>query len=251
MILVLLPGMDGTGDLFGPLVAAFGDELELRVVGYPTGEKLDYRELETFTRERLPTQGNFVLVAESFSGPIAISLAASRPAGLVGLVLCNTFARNPHPELAALAPLVNFLPLKLAPVAVLSRVLLGRFSTPYLESTFRSALSQVPASVLRARIKAVVNVDVTARLREIRIPLLCLVADQDEVVPRATATYIAEVVPTAQIVVIAGPHFLLQAAPVAAAAAIRAFLPSCEKASGGPARRPGAKESLAKLEFAR
>lgn len=226
MILVLLPGMDGTGELFAPFIAAIGDGIEVQVIRYPTDRPLGYRELESFTRERLPKKESFVLLAESFSGPIAISIAASRPPNLVGLVLCNTFARNPRPELAAFAPLVGLLPLKLPPVAVLGHYLLGPFATPALLSALSAALAQVSTAVLRARIKALLKVDVSAKLPAIKIPLLYLLADQDKVVPKAAAELILEAIPSAKVVSFAAPHFLLQAAPSAAAAAevVSAFL---------------------------
>jgi len=34
--LLLLPGMDGTGDLFAGFVEAFPDEFETEIVSYPT-----------------------------------------------------------------------------------------------------------------------------------------------------------------------------------------------------------------------
>lgn len=213
--LVLLPGMDGTGELFAPLIAAIGDEIEVQVIRYPTDRPLGYRELEAFTRERLPNKESFVLLAESFSGPIAISIAASTPPNLVGLVLCNTFARNPRPELAAFAPLVGLLPLKLPPMAVLGRYLLGSYATPALLAALSAALAQVSTAILRARIKALLKVDVTAKLPAIKVPLLYLLADQDKVVPKAAAELILEAIPSAKVVSFAAPHFLLQAAPAA------------------------------------
>src|SRR5258706_2862593 len=91
---LLLPGMDGTGRLFTPLGRALGPRFETRVIAYPRDRVLTYGELGA--QIALP-RGPFVLVAESFSGPIAIALAASRPPGLVGLVLAASFARSPRP----------------------------------------------------------------------------------------------------------------------------------------------------------
>jgi len=88
LTLVLLPGMDGTGLLFEGFVSALGRELEVRVIAYPSTGALGYAELESHVREALPTRGEYVVLGESFSGPIAISIAAPRPAGLVGVILC-------------------------------------------------------------------------------------------------------------------------------------------------------------------
>ena len=85
--LVLLPGMDGTRTLFQPFVDALAGEFEIQIVRYPTHKAFGYEELEAFVRAALPTDSPFILLGESFSGPIAVSIAASKPAALVGLVL--------------------------------------------------------------------------------------------------------------------------------------------------------------------
>ena len=73
--LILLPGMDGTGQLFEPLVSALAGEFEIKVVTYPTSTPLGYSELEAIAREAIPKEGSYVILGESFSGPIAIALA--------------------------------------------------------------------------------------------------------------------------------------------------------------------------------
>ena len=100
--LVLLPGLDGTGLLFGPLVAALPAGLRAAVVRYPVDRSMGYAELAASAAEQLPQGERFVLVGESFGGPLAMILAAGRPAGLVGLVLCATFVTSPRPLLGRL-----------------------------------------------------------------------------------------------------------------------------------------------------
>ena len=43
--LVLLPGMDGTGELFGPLTRALPDDVAVTIVRFPSDELLSYEEL--------------------------------------------------------------------------------------------------------------------------------------------------------------------------------------------------------------
>ena len=68
MTLVLLPGMDGTGILVEPFVAALGSQFSVTIVRYPITEALGYAELEAVARAALPTDGPFVILGESFSG---------------------------------------------------------------------------------------------------------------------------------------------------------------------------------------
>ena len=75
--LLLLPGMDGTGDLFDAFVAALPATLDVVTVRYPAREPLGYAELQALARAAMPEKGPFVILGESFSGPIAISLAAA------------------------------------------------------------------------------------------------------------------------------------------------------------------------------
>ena len=61
--LILLPGMDGTGDLFALFVAALGDEFDVRVVRYPGGHCGGYDELEAIARAAIPDARPYVLSA--------------------------------------------------------------------------------------------------------------------------------------------------------------------------------------------
>ncbi len=72
---ILLPGLDGTGDLFAPLLEVFPETLEPFVISYPPDQLLGYRELEEFVAAKLPADRDFAIVAESFSGPLAARLA--------------------------------------------------------------------------------------------------------------------------------------------------------------------------------
>ena len=94
--LVLLPGMDGTGALFDGFVASMPAGIDVAVIRYPGHESGDYPTLEDLVRDQLPKLP-FVLLAESFWGPIGLSIAADPPAMLRGLILCCTFAKSPVP----------------------------------------------------------------------------------------------------------------------------------------------------------
>lgn len=225
-VLVLLPGMDGTGALFQALIAALNGRFELQVLSYPSDPPLGYKALEALVAEALPKNRPFVLLGESFSGPIAVALAASNNPRLKGLVLCCTFVRNPRPRWGAWSFLLNLMPRIQPPIGPISRMLLGAYSTTALRQTLAQAVAQVPPRVMLARLKAVAAVDVRQQLVASRVPLLYLRAGQDALVPASAAELIAYLRPDAQIVSINGPHCLLQAAPAAAAQPLMQFLQS-------------------------
>ncbi|KQV47647.1 hypothetical protein ASE26_14290 [Duganella sp. Root198D2] len=208
--------MDGTGELFDPFIAALGDQFEVRVVRYPGDHRGGYAELEAFARAAIPPERPYVLLGESFSGPIAISLAAAAPGQLRALVLCCTFARNPRPGLAALAPLVGAVPFKALPAAWL-------VAAP-IRAAFRQALGQLTTPALHARMRAVLAVDVCDRLAACDVPILYLRATRDRLVPRAAAALVAQLKPATTVIDFDAPHFLLQTAPEQAAHEVAAFV---------------------------
>jgi pimeloyl-ACP methyl ester carboxylesterase len=229
--LVLLPGMDGTGTLLGAFLAALQPSVEPIVVAYPAEKALDYSALEHIARSSLPIGRPFVLLGESFSGPIAISLASTSPAGLAGLILCCSFARTPWPVSGVLRPLIRLLPASALPACLLSWLLLGRFSSPELRFALRQALARVSSAALRSRLSAVLNVDVSQKLRRLSVPLLYLRPTKDRLVPRGAARLVSRMVPGARVVEVAAPHLLLQAVPLQAAAIVNEFISEVTKSS--------------------
>jgi pimeloyl-ACP methyl ester carboxylesterase len=223
MRLVLLPGMDGTGLLFCRFVAALGPNFESTVVEYPAVRALGYTELEAIASLSLPRNQPFVILGESFSGPIAISLAAARPTGLIGLVLCCSFARNPLPIFSGLGSLLGLVPFHLIPKVLISPFIFGRFSSKALRAEQATAISRVSNGVLRARMKAILTVDVTAKLQQVAVPVLYLRGSEDQLVAQAASKHICRVAPRVRVVELEGPHLLLQANPAAAAKIIRDF----------------------------
>jgi pimeloyl-ACP methyl ester carboxylesterase len=225
--LVLLPGMDGTGELFHPFADAV--EVKTQIVRYPTCRALDYRGLESLVSSELPSDEPYVLLGESFSGPIALSIAARRPPLLRGVILCCSFAKNPRPGVAPLRGLVNWLPDR-PPLAPLHWFLAGRFGTPELREALDRSLSQVSPAALRARMTAVIGVNLGPMLASISVPLLYLRATEDRVVPAKASEVILQEVPRAEVVDLVAPHFLLQAVPKEAAAAVNQFVRKVEHA---------------------
>lgn len=226
-VLVLLPGMDGTGDLFASFVQALGSTQSVQIVRYPASETLGYAELEAVAQAALPEGRPYFLLGESFSGPIAISLAASNPSQLRGLILCCTFAKNPRPGLGWVQGLAKHVPVR-PPISVLEALLCGRFASPKLRSALAAVLAPVPLTALQARLAAVVSVNVLPELRSLRLPVLYLRATEDRVVPRSASELVLANCSSAQAIPLVAPHFLLQAVPEEAAAVVAKFMQEVE-----------------------
>lgn len=222
--LVLLPGLDGTGKLFAEFVQVLPPDIEPLVVSYPKDRALGYDELEALVLAALPTAGPFVLLGESFSGPLAIRIAARAPPGLAAVILSASFARNPYPWLGWARPLAAWLPLKALPRWVRAPLMWGSASPQRAPAKMERAMAGVSPAVIRHRIAALLAVDESAALRRIRLPVLLLTAGNDRVIPRSATRWILKLLPGAQVAQIDGPHLLLQTRPAECAAAVLEFM---------------------------
>lgn len=231
---VILPGLDGTASLLADFCASLGGlGVPARAMAYPLDRPWGYSELEAFVRPLLPSSRPFVLVGESFSGPLALSIASCPPAGLAGLVLSTTFACAPVPALSPLASLVRFTPAR-PPLPLLSWVLLGPWGTREARSSLASALRQVHPDVLRARAAAALRANVGSVLPSIRVPVLQLVAKNDRMLSRSASLELAAGLPQSQVIEVEGPHLLLQASTLPCAREVAAFVRRMESGDPSP-----------------
>ncbi|HET9554752.1 MAG TPA: alpha/beta hydrolase [Anaeromyxobacteraceae bacterium] len=223
---VLLPGLDGSGALFEPLLAAGPRLIEPRIVPLPADAPRGYDEYLAVVQEELPRQGSFALVAESFSGPIAVRLAAARPRGLVAVVLAATFLHRPlQPWLAPLAPLVGP-PLFALPMlrATIRPLLAGADAPDSVVEAIQRATSAVPAVVLARRAREALAVDVREALASTDVPLLYLAPTRDRLVRTDVVDDVLRARPDAVISLLPAPHTVLQVRPQESLERIEAFL---------------------------
>jgi pimeloyl-ACP methyl ester carboxylesterase len=219
--IVLLPGLDGTGLAYRalqPHLAPFDSSvvpLATRSAGYVADLKA--------AREGLPKTGPYVLVAESYSGPIGISIAATRPPGLVGLVLSTTFLNCPRPYLGQLRLLLKLLPPIRVPTAPFVPLLLNGRATPEAKQLLRIVLQMASPKAMLARLNEVATVDLAAEAHSVEVPTLYLRASADRVVPGSAGNVIRRHIPHATISELSGPHLLLQACAHEAAKRITEF----------------------------
>jgi pimeloyl-ACP methyl ester carboxylesterase len=145
--LVVLPGMDGSGVLLTALVECLVPFRPVQVIAFPNETPLGYDDLTAFVLQRTPSE-RFVVLGESFSGPIAIEVAATQQR-VAGLILASSFARHPMPTL--LAPLAGMLDLRWLPARLVEAALLGSADRSDLTDRLRRVLAKLPREVIRAR----------------------------------------------------------------------------------------------------
>lgn len=214
---ILLPGLDGTGDLFAPFVAAAPPEMPVQVVRLPDDKPRGYAELADYLLPQLPAE-SFVLIAESFSGPLAVLLANQCPS-VAAVVLCATFVRPPLPALRYLPDFIWRTP---PPAILLSHLMAA--GNRSLGRALHDAVLSLDPSIIASRIATALRVDVSADLARVTQPLLCLRATQDRLVLPRSIKQIADAKPNVNVVNIDAPHLVLQSCPVDCWHAVRAFL---------------------------
>jgi pimeloyl-ACP methyl ester carboxylesterase len=224
--LVLLPGLDGTGNLFTNFVASLPPSVDARIVRYPTDQDLSYADLFSLVVDAIPQTQPFVLLAESFSTALAVGLAATNPASLKGLIICAGFVRNPvrgwlrhmktlvHPSLFRI-PLPRF---------VIDHFLIGPHAPRELREDVPRTLRSVSPTVAALRVRAVMACDATEQLVRVRVPTLYLQAEQDRLVSKSSFQEIQELKPDTAFASIAAPHFVLQREPRKAADLVAQFV---------------------------
>jgi len=226
--LVLLPGLDGTGDLFTNFVLALPPNLDARIVRYPANRLLSYAELFSLVVDAIPKTTPFVLLAESFSTPLAVKLAATNPSSMRRLVICAGFIKNPvtgwllrmrafvRPALFRVQP----------PRFVLEHFLIGACAPRELEDAVRRTLRSVSPDVIALRVRAVMACDAREELVRVRVRTLYLQAEQDRLVRKSCFKEIQDLKRDAIFASIPAPHFVLQREPRKAADLIVHFLES-------------------------
>lgn len=216
-LLILLPGLEGTGTLFQPFIDCLPPGVQARAIGYPSQDPLTYHQLEDFVRSQLPRDEPYVIVAESFSGPLGIRLAAKPVADLRGLVLVSTFPSQP---VGQLGEYFQRLPIdlicRLRPPRWLMRMfLLDTLHSDAELASFRDALLSVDPKVIAMRVRETLKVNVEEELESCRVPVTALFSDSDRLIHPRAQEVICQRCPDAHIATIRAPHLLLQSAPEA------------------------------------
>lgn len=224
--LVLLPGMHGTGELFSGFVNTMPEPKHIEALYYPTEVSFSPAQLLEVVQSFVQESDPYFLLAESFSTPLSIQFAATRPANLKGLILCAGFASSPltgpgRTAASLFAPLLFRLP---AFGVSINHFLIGPNAPNSLQAAVRAAISSVKPRVLTARLQAVLSCDARQALSRIAVPMLYIQATMDKVVPKSCLEEIQRIKPDIRVAQIDGPHLILQREPEQSANIVAKFI---------------------------
>jgi len=221
-LIVLLPGMDGTGIMLRPFVEQLANGIDVQVVSYPEDIYLTHQQLADRVRDVLPSGMPYVIIAESYSGPIACLLAAHSVGDLQAVVFVASFASLPWGAIGRL--IAKILPTALfrprMPAGIL-RWLLMDGATPEMISEAQDVIARVRPEVLAQRLRDSLNADFAPMLRNSTVRIVCLAPESDRLLGTRARRRFLVARPDAEIVTIAGPHSLLQCAPARSLAVLQ------------------------------
>jgi pimeloyl-ACP methyl ester carboxylesterase len=224
--LVLLPGLDGTGQLFADFLAALPPTLAATVVAYPTKKFLPYSELLQLVTVSVPKTEPFVILAESFSTPIALKYAATNPSNLAAVIICAGFVLKPNAIWSRLVKAIAtpwFFRLR-PPRFVLEYFLIGESAPQDLIHTFRQTLQLVCPEVLSGRVGEVLQCDARSDLSRTRVPIMYVRASHDKLLSASCHREILRIRPDIFFATVDAPHLLLQREPQKVAKLVAAFI---------------------------
>jgi len=212
MEVILLPGLDGTGKLFSPLLKALPASVKVRVIDYPTQEIISYANLIDYVIERLPTDHDFMLVGESFSGPLAYMIAQRNLSHLKALIFVASFLHSPRPFLLRVFCLlpISFLISMPSPRFLLRLVTLGPGSDRQMQTDVYQTVKSVNPKVLASRFQEINKL----RLKPAKLPMQIayLQAAHDRVVPARNLKPFHQLSDALKCYKVSGSHMIMQTA---------------------------------------
>lgn len=212
IIWTFLPGLHGTEELYGSVRERLPAGIHAEFINLPSSGKQDYHTLCEWLDNELPKGEKRILIAESFSGPLAIRLANMRPDEIVGLVLAASFCDtplNPGFALLPLRPLFMVKPTRKA----LRHFLIGDDASEANVAELRAVVQSIPSSALSKRVRTILQLMERDNPQLSDLPMLILQASNDNLIPWEAQRKLEACYPEASVHWIESPHLIFQSCP--------------------------------------
>jgi 3-oxoadipate enol-lactonase len=219
-LIVMVPGMDGTGKLFYRQVPSLASRH--RVATYALREEATMEDLVADLAgviQAAAPGSPATLVGESFGGTVALSFALAHPELVDRLVIVNSFPRFlPQSRLRLATWMLGAIPFPWQAMTAVRRLTAFRLHSRYTHAREIRRFLVLTARTTREgylqRLRILRDYDVRDRLHEIRAPTLFLASDCDHLVPAVEqARYMAARVPGATMRVLEGHGHICLIAP--------------------------------------
>ena len=217
---VLVPGMNGTGELFYRQVPRL--ERSYRVATYSLREDAESLDLLAADLSHVvdvvaPIERRAIIVGESFGGAVALTFALSYPERVGALVILNSF---PHfaPQIRLRLAIAGLAVLPWGAMPLVRHLTAFRLHSPHTHRAEVKQFIELTAHATRDgyinRLKLLRRYDVRDRLHDIRQPALFLASEHDHLVPAvAQARYMANRVPSSVMRILKGHGHICLIAP--------------------------------------
>ena len=207
--------MDGTGILLRPFVELLPVAIDATVVRYPEDIYLTHEQLAKRVMDIVPRSEPYVILAESYSGPVACLLAAHPVGNLQAVVFVASFVSLPWGRLGRW--IAKFLPTALfrrrTPAWILRWLLMDADAPPAMISEAQDIIARIHPEVLAQRLRDSLSADFRWMLRDCTARIVCLAPESDRLLGERGLRGFLAAKPGIEIVRIAGPHSILQCAP--------------------------------------
>lgn len=217
---VLVPGMDGTGQLFYRQVPLLAQSH--RVATYALRDEARdmgtlIADLATVIDVAAPTVKRALIVGESFGGVLGLSFALAHPAKVSGLVILNSF---PYfaPRIRLRMAIAGLTVLPWGAMQLVRRLTAFRLHSRHTHRDDMAEFMRRTAQATRRgylnRLHVLRTYDVREALGGLSVPALFVAADEDHLVPSVKqAELMARLTPDASVRVLVGHGHICLIAP--------------------------------------
>lgn len=203
---LLIPGLDGTGELFYRQHEALGRRYRVRTWAYAPGGNFDLaaltREIGQATVDEIP--GSILVVGDSFGSLVALAYVLDFPERVRRLILINGFpyyCRRLMLRLGRmLAPLLPLNAAQRLKEFVVDRTLQSEGIPAADRNRYREIVKLIDPAGYRRRLQLLQEIDLRPRLAEIKPPTVLLASGRDKIVPSIReAHFMAARIPCARV----------------------------------------------------
>ncbi len=209
--LILLPGMDGTGQLFEPMINLLPVSIDTTVIPL-SSLKEDDAKSQAYEIAKQFGEEPIMIFAESYSGLIAYQLCQISTLNIKHVFFAASFLARPSyiSKFSYLAP-ISILRFNLIPKFFLSWLFFGSLNRKDLVDLFLKSLRLVSDATLKKRLKYIANLGEPSN--RIHIPCTYLQATKDKLVSKKAVFQFQKVCANLQIKQLNGGHFIAQSNP--------------------------------------